>query len=393
VKIAYLDCSAGISGNMFLGALLDFGLPQDYLLAELGKLGLELPEISIERVKRQGITATLVEVPHCEEKHHRHLENIASLICSTNLKNRIKEKAIKCFQNLAAAEAKIHGTSIEEIHFHEVGAIDAIIDIVGAAIALDYFNFDAIFTSSIRVGYGSIICAHGEIPLPAPATLELIKGFNIFEGELSGEWTTPTGAAILKTFTQQTLSIPSYVLKGVGYGAGTDQRAISNVLRLIVGDAQKRFCKIEEQLVIETNIDDMNPEILGYLGDKLLNYGVKDYFYTPIYMKKNRPAIKLTIILEPQLAARVEKLLFTETTTLGVRKYLVQRDCMERSEVLVKIDHNYIRVKTGLIDGKIVKFAPEYEDCLALAKQSGKTLHSIYEKTVFQAKQVLELKD
>jgi uncharacterized protein (TIGR00299 family) protein len=393
MKIAYLDCMAGISGNMFLGALIDYGLPLEYLFAELNKLGLELPSIKVKRVKQQQIEAIFFEVPECEGCHHRHLEDIIRIVNSSSLETIIKERTLKCFQNLAAAEAKIHGVTLETVHFYEVGALDAIIDIVGAAIGINYFNFDRMLASPLRMGYGSIHCAHGEIPLPAPAALELVKGFTIYSGELDGEWTTPTGAAILKTFTQPIASIPKMQIAGVGYGAGSTKRTIPNILRIIVGEDQQSCGRKEQEIVMETNIDDMNPEILGYLGSKLLSCGVKDYFYTSIYMKKNRPGIKLTIILDQSLTNQVEKILFQETTTLGVRKYLVERNCMERGEFTIELDDNSVRIKTGLINGKVVKYAPEYEDCRTLAILSGKSLQSIYEKALLKAKLIVNKED
>jgi uncharacterized protein (TIGR00299 family) protein len=389
LKIAYLDCSAGISGNMFLGALLDLGLPREYLFTELNKLQVGLPEIVIGRVERAGISAVLVDVreQHSHQHQHRSLGDIETLINVADFNKQVKEGAIECFRCLAVAEAKIHNLPVEEVHFHEVGAIDAIIDIVGTMIGVTYFEFDTIISSSVRVGNGTVKCAHGEIPLPAPATLELLKDFTIYGGEIAGEWTTPTGAALLKTLAVNCASLPKFQLKTIGYGAGNAQRKIPNVLRLISGEDYERLYQEEEQVIIETNIDDMNPEYYGYLGEKLLLAGVKDYFYTPVYMKKNRPATQLTVIVSPDLVNGIENLIFNETTTFGLRKHLVQRACMERSEITVKVDESIVRVKTGVIAGQIIKLAPEYEDCLKLAKETGQTLRAIYEKASEQAKQ------
>jgi uncharacterized protein (TIGR00299 family) protein len=395
LKIAYLDCSAGISGNMLLGALLDLGLPREYLLTEISKLGVQLPEIKIGRVERAGISAVLVDVreQHSHQHQHRHLSDIEALISAADFSNQVKEKAIECFQHLAIAEAKIHNVPVEGVHFHEVGAIDAIIDIVGAMIGMIYLEFETILASPVRVGSGSIKCAHGEIPLPAPAALELLKDFTIYGGEIEGEWTTPTGAALLKTLATKCASIPFYQLKAIGYGAGNAERKIPNVLRLISGEDLKRLYQEEEQVIIETNIDDMNPEYYGYLGEKLLLAGVKDYFYTPVYMKKNRPATQLTVVVSPDSVKRVEDLIFNETTTLGLRKYSVQRASMERSEITVEVYENIIRVKAGIIAGQVVKMAPEYEDCQKAAKKTGQTLRAIYEAAIFQAKQISDLRN
>jgi len=393
MKTAYLDCSAGICGNMFLGALLDLGLPQDYLMAQLQTLNINLPEIKVHKVMRSGIKAVLFDVPEIQEHHHRHLEEIKEIINNSALNLKVKSDAIRCFQNLAQAEAKVHGTDINAIHFHEVGAVDAIIDIVGAAIGLEYFKFDQILVAPIRVGFGTVHCAHGEIPLPAPATAQLLSGFYIFGGELPGEWATPTGATLVKTFGTNAGGLPQLKLTKVGYGAGNQDRSIPNVLRIIVGESGALTTDHDYQVIIETNIDDMNPEFYGYLGEKLLEVGVRDYYFTAVYMKKNRPATQLTVITEPELVGQVETILFTETTTLGVRKSIVQRACMQRSEKTVSVKGRNVRVKLAHNKGKIIKYAPEYEDCLAIAKELALPLKDIYDEASHCAKNLLEAED
>jgi uncharacterized protein (TIGR00299 family) protein len=392
MKTAYLDCAAGISGNMFLGALLDLGLPEELLLGELGKLGIELPVISINRVKRKGISAILFEVPDCDEHHHRHLEDIVAMLNDSTLAPAVIRSAVQCFRNLAVAEAKIHGVAVDEIHFHEVGAVDAIIDIVGAAVGIEYLGLDKIVASAIRVGYGTVRCAHGEIPLPAPAAMELLSGFTIFGGEVAGEWTTPTGAAILKTFGQGSQSLPTMKIERLGYGAGSTDRTIPNVLRIGIGTQEQDGMDGDFQVVVESNIDDMNPEWFGYVGDRLLAAGVRDYFFTPIFMKKNRPATKLTVITSSESLAEVEKILLTETTTLGLRKYLVQRTCLNREELTVAVGGETIRIKIGKIDGQNGKLAPEYEDCVAVAKKLQRPLREVYAEAVCQGRNKLGMK-
>lgn len=384
MKTAYLDCAAGISGNMFLGALLDLGLPEELLLSELEKLAIRLPKITIKRVVRNGISAILLDVPDYHEHHHRHLADIVAILNDSSLSPRIIQSAICCFENLANAEAKVHGVTVDEIHFHEVGAVDAIIDIVGTAIGIDYLGLDRIVASAIRVGYGTVRCAHGEIPLPAPAVLELLNGFTIYGGAVEGEWTTPTGAAILKTFAQFSQSLPAMKIERIGYGAGSSERKIPNVLRIAMGIQDNEGSDGDFQIVMETNIDDMNPEFFGYIGERLMAAGVSDYFFTPIFMKKNRPATKITVITSFESLAVAEKILLGETTTLGLRKYVVQRTCLDREELTVCEEGETIRIKVAKIDAKNIKLAPEYDDCITVAKKSNRPLREIYANAIYQ---------
>jgi uncharacterized protein (TIGR00299 family) protein len=391
MKIAYLDCTAGISGNMFLGALLDLGLPKELLLSELGKLAIQLPAISISRVERKGINAILFDLSDYHEHHHRHLADIIAILNDSHLAPSIVQSAVRCFKNLALAESKIHGVAVDEIYFHEVGAVDAIVDIVGAAIGIEFLRLEKIVTSAIRVGYGTVKCAHGEIALPAPAALELLSGFTIFGGEVAGEWTTPTGAAILKTFGQSSQSLPAMKIGGIGYGAGSSERKIPNVLRIAIGTRDNEGIDGDFQVVVETNIDDMNPEIYGYVSDLLLAVGVGDCFFTPIFMKKNRPATKITVITSSELLAEVERILLNETTTLGLRKYIVQRACLDREDLTVQIEGETIRVKIAKMDDKTIKLAPEYDDCVAVAKKLQRPLREIFANAACQGGKILNI--
>lgn len=391
MRVAYLDCNAGISGNMFLGAMLSLGLSKERLTSELLKLPLKLPALMIEKVNKNGISATSMEVTAFHEHEHRHLADIAELIKGAAYSEEITTKAIQCFTHLAEAEAKIHGVSVAEIHFHEVGAVDAIIDIVGACIGIQVLNIEKLVASPVRVGFGTVICAHGEIPLPAPATVELLKGFKMFGGELEGEWATPTGAAILKTFVTASGPLPSLEIIGVGYGAGSANRAIPNVLRIILGDDNQATVDYDDQqLVLETNIDDMNPEIYSYVGELLLKAGAKDYYFTPVLMKKGRPGVVITVIAPFENAPAIEALLLKETTTLGVRRYEVKRSCLTRAQIEVTVAQQKIRVKTAYQNGLLLKYAPEYEDCLSVAKITQIPLKNIYEEAVLEARKVLE---
>ncbi len=383
MRIAYLDCNAGISGNMFLGALIDLGYPLETLKSELSKLPLTIPDIKFERVSKKGITATWFDVAMVHEHHHRNLTQITDLIIKAGYSDSLTKKAIGCFRLLAEAEAKIHGVSVEEVHFHEVGAVDAIVDIVGACLGVEYFQLDEIFASPVRIGFGVVKCAHGEIPVPAPAALELLTNFIIFNGEYEGEWTTPTGATLLKYFAKSSGVMPQMSLERVGYGAGTADRTIPNVHRIIIGKSYQDE-QNDYQVVLETNIDDLNPELYGFLGESLLKSGARDYYLTPVYMKKGRPGILITVIASPEYVTGIEELLFKETSTLGIRKRLVERHCLDRDYRTIDIKGCKIKIKTALRNGKIIKYSPEYDDCILAAKHLNQPLKEIYDEANFQ---------
>jgi uncharacterized protein (TIGR00299 family) protein len=391
MKTLYLDCNAGISGNMFLGALLDLGFPREQLNKELAKLPIHLPVLQIERIVKNGISAVYFEVEHFHEHQHRGLHDIVDLITKATLSQRVKDRAISCFQKLAAAEAKIHGVSADEVHFHEVGALDAIIDIVGVCLGLDYFRIEQILVSPVRLGFGTVQCAHGMIPIPAPATMELLQGYQVYGGELEGEWATPTGAALLREFAQTSGSLPELQIQKIGYGAGTANRSIPNVLRIVLGSSDTGSSK-ETQVVIETNIDNMNPEFFGFLGEQLFQTGVRDYYLTPVYMKKGRPGTLITVVVDPEKQIEVENLLFTQTTTLGVRKYLVRRSCLERKIEQVKMGSEVIHIKAGLMNGRVLKLAPEYEDCVRIAREYNRPLKDVYEEALQIGRKELAVK-
>ncbi len=396
--IAYLDGNAGISGNMFLGALLDLGMPFEYLQEKLSNLPFEMPKLTFEQVKRKGIGAKLFEVEleqhthadnHEADHHHRHLEEIIWIIEQANLPSMVQSKAIECFKILAAAEAEVHQVSANEIHFHEVGAVDAIIDIVGTCLGFDYLGIEKLIVSPLRVGFGTVHCAHGEIALPAPATMKLLEGYQVFGGEYSGEWTTPTGAALVRTFATEQAAMPAMQIVKTGYGAGSSERAIPNVCRIILGEVDL-VVKQNEVVIIETNIDDMNPEIYGYLGNLLLENGAKDYYFTPVIMKKGRPGVVITVMVEATEVEKIEAIIFKETSTFGTRRYPVERTCLERNQIEVELDNFTVRVKIGYLDGKILKYAPEYEEALQVARSLNQPLREVYERIGFLVRKILE---
>lgn len=390
MKTLYIDGNAGASGNMFLGALLSLGVPEELLRKEWTKLPVTLPEIRISTVNRNGISAIHVTVDPPAEKAHRHLNDIISLIRASGLTETVASGAERCFTLLAEAEGRVHGIPPAEVHFHEAGAIDAIIDIVGTMVGLDYLQVDTVECGPLRVGYGTVRAAHGEIPLPAPATVELLRGFAIYGGSYEGEWVTPTGAALLKTFAKSSSALPLLKISRVGYGAGTSERPIPNVLRLIIGEIPYSEDQTDTQAVLETNIDDMNPELYGRLGELLLENGAKDYFLIPVQMKKNRPGVLITVIAPPERVNQLETILFNETTTLGIRSHIVHRNCLERSEIQIQISGITIRVKTALREGRVFKFAPEYEDCLQAATILKLPVKEIYDRAMFEARKILQ---
>jgi pyridinium-3,5-bisthiocarboxylic acid mononucleotide nickel chelatase len=316
MKIAYFDCFSGASGDMILGSLLDAGLPLTVLKEGLAKLGLSHYDVQVAKVVKKGLSGSqalvMIEQDH---HHHRNLENIEEIIEKSSLHPEIKRDSIRIFTRLAQAEAKVHDTTVESIHFHEVGAMDAIIDVVGAVIGLKALGIEKVFCSPLHVGTGTLICAHGELPVPAPATAELLKGKPIYATGVRGELVTPTGAAILTTLAEGFGPMPTMTVESIGYGAGTADRSISNLLRLFTGTtALSDACyEMELSAVIETTIDDMNPQIYDYLIDKILQMGAKDIFCQSVQMKKNRVGVFLSIICRPSMVSKFADFLFKET--------------------------------------------------------------------------------
>jgi pyridinium-3,5-bisthiocarboxylic acid mononucleotide nickel chelatase len=370
MKIAYFDCFSGVSGDMVLGALVSAGVELDRLESELRRLPISGWQISAETVRRGAIAATKVNVETEEQHQHRSLATILGLIDQAKLAPRVAERARGIFERLGRAEAKVHDVAIERVHFHEVGAVDAIVDIVGAAVGFDMLGIEAFSTSPLNVGSGKVKTAHGILPVPAPATAELLCGFDCYASGIERELVTPTGAAIVATLAGGSGSMPAMKIGSVGTGAGSaDFREQPNVLRLFVGEQSGEEAARETVAVIEANVDDMNPQLYGYFAEKALEAGALDVFSTPAQMKKNRPGQLVTVLARPETTDRLIEMLFRETTTLGVRVSQARRRKLERGWVTVETSVGAVRVKVAREGGRIVQAAPEYEDCRRIAAE------------------------
>jgi len=385
MKTAYFDCFSGASGDMILGALVDAGLDLDVLRKQLGLLKLKGYTISQEKVSRGHVAGTKVTVDlvedhdHDEHEHHheRNLANILALINKSGLSDAVKSDARRIFERLAAAEAKAHGTTVDRVHFHEVGAVDAIVDIVGAAIGLHALGIERILVSPIRTGCGQFQYEGSRMPIPAPATAELLCGFPTIATDVRRELTTPTGAAILTTLGTPTQPSAEFRWTAIGYGAGAaDLPEQPNLLRVFIGEALPSE-ESDEMWVVETNVDDLSPQICGYLAEKLFEAGAVDVYTCPIHMKKSRPAVLVSAIVPDAVLPRVESLIFSETTTFGVRLYRVKRKKLNREFVEVGTPYGKVRVKVGKWGGEVKTVAPEYEDCKKLAEQRGVPLKDV----------------
>ncbi|HNT55036.1 MAG TPA: nickel pincer cofactor biosynthesis protein LarC [Anaerolineaceae bacterium] len=391
MSILYCDCFSGISGDMFLGALLDAGMPASHLADQFNKLNLpEFESVSVAQVHKGTLAAALLNlairpetdpaeparhpISRTHHHHHRHLCDIQDLIQTAQLPEPVKEISLKIFHKLAQAEARVHGTSVEAVHFHEVGAVDSILDIVGAAVGLHYFQITAVYASALPLGTGQVNTEHGCLPLPAPATLELLR---LAQAPLTPspaklELVTPTGAAILAALA--TFEQPGIRLTRVGIGAGRRELAWPNVLRLLIGEADVHP---GSHLEIETNIDDQNPQILGHVLTRLFQAGALDVYFTPIYMKKNRPATKLSVIARREDEAALCDLILRETSTLGLRVTPIWRHEAGREIRHITTRYGEIPVKLKIINGQIIQAAPEYDACVQLAEKTGLPLTQI----------------
>jgi pyridinium-3,5-bisthiocarboxylic acid mononucleotide nickel chelatase len=383
-NILYFDCYSGISGDMTLGALLDLGLDLDRLRTALAGLPLGGYRLSAEKVMRGGLSGTRLQViVENEQQQARHLPQILALINEANLPDPIKKMSGLIFNNLAEAEAAVHGTTVDQVHFHEVGAVDAIVDIVGTAAALHLLEVTKVYSSPLPMGSGEIKTAHGVLPLPAPATLELLaRRKATVRGSLERfELVTPTGAAIITTIAKVFGPLPDFTLQAVGYGAGSYELSKPNFLRLLLGqDDETADLYTDELIQLEANMDDLNPEIYGYLIDQLFACGALDVFFTPIQMKKNRPAVQLTVLTPPHLLNSIRDLVFRETSTLGLRLHRLEKVMKPREIGQVETKWGVIRIKycPERAGEPIFQYAPEYEDCCQIARLSGLPLKEVY---------------
>ncbi len=421
MKILYYDCFAGISGDMNLGAMLDLGIEADYLKNELSKLPVSGYTLQVTRDIRKGISGTRVNVmmdeqrlliadpghghdhehghPHDHEPFHDHghpqtnlhahhqekkpnhnsFAEIKQLILSSKLNDTIKATSLAIFVKVAEAEAKIHNLPVGEVHFHEVGAVDSIVDIVGAAICLHKLGVDVVYCSTVELGGGSVRCAHGIYPVPAPATAEIAKHMPVRTGTVNYEATTPTGAAILAACVNEFTDKAEFSIVRTGYGIGTRDGEIPNVLRVFLCESvDRKEPDKESSFIVECNIDDMNPEFYDYITDSLFTAGAKDVYITPIIMKKSRPAVKLSVLCSTDAEARINEVLFRETSTIGVRKYQVDKTVLDRIIETVSTPLGDVRVKSAFYKGVCIKSKPEYDDCIKIAREKGIPVSQVY---------------
>ena len=386
MKIAYFDCFSGISGDMTVGALLDAGLKIETLEKELKKLGLSGYQLEVNKVVKKGISATQFKVKIKEEGAERRFKDILAILEESKLDEEIKKEIKRIFFNIVQAESKIHQKDIDKIHFHEIGGLDSIIDITSAVIGIKTLGIEEIHSSALPVGKGFVKCAHGVIPVPAPATLELLKNIPTYSGGIESEMITPTGAGIISTLAKSFGGRPLMKIERIGYGAGEKEFTIPNLLRVSIGEKILKDENLkdgyvsDEAVLIETNIDDMNPEFYDYIMEQLFSQGALDVFLTPIQMKKSRPAHMLSIIVYEQNLKEILEVLFSESTTLGVRIREIKRLRLGQQNFIAETKYGKIRVKVGMFKGEIKNIAPEYEDCKKMAKQHQVPLKEVYEE-------------
>lgn len=395
MKVLYFDCSSGISGNMTLGALLELCDDSQYLERELNKLHVDGYHIHISKQKKNGITGTYVDV-HLEHEHHHHehhhehhhhdhnhhhehrnLFDVNKIIDDSDIDDKAKELAKKIFMRVALAESKVHNETLENVHFHEVGAIDSIVDIVGTAILITHINPDKIYSSVVNDGYGFIECAHGTISVPVPATSEIFAASHVISRQIDidTELVTPTGAAIIAELAESYGSMPMMNIQQIGWGCGSKELKIPNILKVSLGNIDSSS---DEVIVMETNIDDCSGEILGYTMESLFENGALDVFYTPIYMKKNRPAYRLTVVCDENRLKELQSIIFKNTTTIGIRYRQEKRTVLEREMIEIETEYGKVKAKKVTYDGETYIY-PEYEDLKRLAKENNIPLKKMYD--------------
>ena len=393
-RVIYFDCFSGISGDMILGSLVDLGIDVKLIRKELKKINLKGYKLTSHQVKRNGIMGTKVNVvidPSIQKRNQaRSFTDIKKLIVKSSLSENVKTDSIEIFRRIGTVEAKIHGTSLDKIHFHEIGAIDSIVDIVGGAICMSLLSIDIVFSSALNTGEGLINCEHGTIPIPAPATLKLLEGIPCYSSGTKNELTTPTGAAFIGYYGSKFGSLPKMNIMKSGYGAGSHEiKEIPNLLRVVLGEVLIPS-KIITMKVIETNIDDMNPEFYDHIMSQLLIAGAADVFLTAVHMKKNRPGTLLTTVVSNDKFHSIVQIILEETSTFGIRHYDVVRTELKRENKLIKTPFGKVRIKIGTFAGSRLTVSPEYEDCKKLALKKGIPVKRVYEETLLIAKQMEE---
>jgi len=385
MHIVYFDCFAGVSGDMLVGALIDLGADFASLTRQLSSLGLKGYELTSKQVTRNGIAAIKFDVEVDQrEQPARKLADVCKIIGEAALSDRVKTLSVRVFERLAEAEARVHGTTPDQVHFHEVGAVDSIIDTVGAMIGFELLGVERFFCSPLRLGIGFVETEHGRLPLPAPATAELLRHVPVYSGDLEGEFVTPTGAAIVTTLCEEFGAMPLMTVDRVGYGAGTrDPKGFPNALRVFVGELEERAnrsavlsnsSQVETLTIIETNIDDMNPQAYGFVMERAFELGALDVFMVPAQMKKDRPGVLLTVLSKPETADAIIDMLLIQTTTLGVRYYEAKRRSLERTIETIDTEYGRVRIKVARDGARTLHFQPEYDDCARLAIESGAPL-------------------
>ncbi|MFY9152801.1 MAG: nickel pincer cofactor biosynthesis protein LarC [Prolixibacteraceae bacterium] len=379
MRILYYDCFAGISGDMNLGAMIDLGVDPEYLKSELQKLNIKGFHLDIGPDIRRGVSGTkaTVVIENPENEKHRHLRHVEELINQSGLSDKVKTDSLKIFDLIAVAEGKVHDISKERVHFHEVGALDSIADIVGAAICLDYLNVDKIMSAPIQLGGGMVKCAHGLMPVPAPATSEIVQNVPVRTGLVQHEATTPTGAAILVAMVDEFTEQINFKIDKVAYGIGQrDVSDVPNVLRVYLSESANKTNQ-EDAWMLECNIDDMNPEWYDHLFTKLFDAGASDVFLTPIIMKKSRPANKLSVLCNEKILPEIKTLIFTNSTSIGIREYPVKKTVLDREIKEIQTDLGEVRVKYSYLEGKEIRSKAEFEDIKVLAEELGLSLNEV----------------
>ncbi len=388
MKTLYLDCFCGISGDMTVGALIDAGVDFETLRDSLASLKVDGYALSADKVNKHGIAATQFRV-HVDEEHdhpHRHLKEVLEIIEGGDLPDAVKDNAAAVFQRIAECEAEVHGTTPDKIHFHEVGAVDSIIDIVGAELAKHMLGVEQVYASTMVTGYGTVKCAHGILPVPAPATAALLKGVPVQAGDVEAELVTPTGAALVTQWTSEFGAMPAMQPLAIGYGSGMrDLPDRPNVLRALLGETEDVSMPTTSITVVEANVDDMSPELLAPLIAKFIETGARDAFLTPILGKKGRPGYLITVLCDEDKLSAITDVYFEHSSTFGVRIRQEDRICLEREWKTVTIEWGTVKIKIGRHNGQVCRTAPEYEACRALAESAGVSIMTIYEQALAAA--------